>query len=471
MAVVPSSWSTLVRGRHLVHTSIFTLSIGIHVVDSFMIATILPSVVSEIGGAAFYTWAPMLYTVSATVGTACGGFLAVTRGMRRAALAGLLLLALGNAGAAAAGNMAAFLAARVVQGLGGGVLVAQAYGVVSAFYPPMFRPRLLTTISIAHGVAALLGPIAGGAFATIGWWRGIFWIQIPLLMLLAGLVGRSLPSREGTREPYPFPLARLLLLGAAVLSVAVSGRVSAVTLRLLAVGVAVLLVMVTLRLDARAQARLFPSRPLSVTHAVGTALWLTLLFNLTTGHTGVFMPLAVQVLHGISPLFAGYFQSVLAVSWTTFAVVSAGFEGSAVRRVILVGPLLITAGMIGQALLVVHGSLPLLACSVAMTGAGMGLCFAHISSWTLAMARPDETSVTASSIPTLQSLGRAFGAATAGLIANAAGLGAGMSTEAVARAMTFVYGAAVIAPIAIVLLSLRLLRFHRLSPTGPAPRS
>jgi hypothetical protein len=106
------------------------------------------------------------------------------------------------------------------------------------------------------------------------------------------------------------------------------------------------------------------------------------------------------------------------------------------RRAILVGPLLITCGVVGQALLVGEGSLALLASSVAMAGAGMGLCVAHIESWTMSSARADEAKVTTSSIPAMGSLGRGFGAAIAGLIATAAGLGVGLSRETVAMSAT-----------------------------------
>lgn len=461
MAIALPSWSALFTGQRLAHTSILTAGVWMHVVDSFLVASILPSVVEEIGGAAFYTWSAMLYTVSGTVGTACGGHLAATYGMRQSALIGILLVLVGNGGGAVAPTMTVFLLARVVQGLGGGVLVAQSYGMASAFYPDALRPRVLTMISVAHGAAALAGPIVGGAFATVGWWRGAFWATVPVLVVLAALIWRFLPPREREGEAAPLPLLRLLLLGTAVLSVAVSGQVATFTLRLLAIASAAILVKVTLSLDARATTRLFPSRPLSVAYSVGTALWVVLLFTATTGHTGVLLPLAVQVLHDVSPLVAGYFQSVLAVSWTACALVSARLEGDAVRKVVLLGPLLIAGGVLGQAVLVVQGPLLLLGCAVAITGAGMGLCFAHINSWTMAWARTDEAKVTASSIPTMSFLGRGFGAATAGLVANAAGLGAGVSRQTVAWAVTWVYGLAVVVPVLIVILSLRLLGFHR----------
>ena len=319
---------------------------------------------------------------------------------------------------------------------------------------------MLALISTAHGVAALVGPIVGGSFAAMGWWRGAFWSAIPILLLLAILVSAVLPERETEHAAVRLPFLRLTLLGAAVLCVATSGQVQSVSLRLLAVVVGILLVERALHIDERAEARLFPARPLSVGHAVGTALWIVLLFNITTGHTGVFVPLVVQVLHGVSPRFAGYFQATLSVSWTALAVVSAGFGEAAVRRAIFIGPLMIVTGVAGQAFLVVDGPLALLAFSVALTGAGMGLSFAHITNWTIASARDDEAKVTASAIPTMQSLGRGFGAATAGLVANAAGLGAGVSPETVAAAAAWVYAVAVIAPTAIALLSIRLLRLH-----------
>ena len=462
MAVALSSWSALFEGRRLAYTAVLVLGVGIHVLDGFIVAAIMPSVVEELGGAAFYTWAAMLATVSATLGTGCGGWLAVRLGMRGAAQVGVLVLIVGTAGAAAAPTIAVLLVARVVQGFGGGVVVAQAYGIASAFYPDSLRPRVLTAVSMAYGVAALVGPIAGGSFAAAGWWRGAFWAAVPILCMLAGLIWRFLPAREAGGDVARVPLLRLALLGAAVVCVALSGQIGSLPLRLLSVGVGAIFVKITLQLDARSAARLFPSRPLSLAHAVGTSLWIILFFTVTAAHTGVFMPLAVQVLHGVSPLFAGYFQAVLALSWTSCAVMSAGFQGAAVQRAILVGPLLIAVGVAGQALLVVEGSLTLLACVVAMTGAGMGLCSAHIESRTMASAREEEAKVTASSIPTMGSLGRGFGAATAGLVANAAGLSAGVSRETMAAAATWVYGLAVLVPVVIVMLSLRLLRLQRL---------
>jgi hypothetical protein len=98
---------------------------------------------------------------------------------------------------------------------------------------------------------------------------------------------------------------------------------------------------------------------------------------------------------------------------------------------------------------------------VALIGAGIGLCFAHISSWTMAAAQAGEGALAASSIPTIQSLGIAFGAATAGLVANTAGLVMGIAPETVAPAARWVYQLGVVPSAITMVLVARLLWLYQ----------
>jgi hypothetical protein len=259
----------------------------------------------------------------------------------------------------------------------------------------------------------------------------------------------------------PFPLLRLALLGTGVLSVAVSGQVTSWMLRLVLIGSAAVLVGWAFCLDTRAANRLFPSQPLSLKTSVGTASWLFLLFGMTSSQGTVFMPLIVHVLYGVSLLKAGYLTALLSISWTIMALYSASLLGRRVRLVIVLGPLLILCGVVGLAVYVTQGPLLLLGVCVSLIGAGIGVCFAHISSWSIAAARPGESILTASTIPTVQSLGIAFGAAVAGLVANTAGLATDISPATVAAAATWVYRLSIIAPAALTVLAWRLVWLHR----------
>ena len=176
---------------------------------------------------------------------------------------------------------------------------------------------------------------------------------------------------------------------------------------------------------------------------------------------GAFLPLVVQILHGVSLLGAGYFTVLRPLTWTVAALGSAGPQGRRVRLATLLGPLVVTCGVAGQAAVVVDGPLSLLGGFAMLTGVGYGLCYAHLNSWTMAAARPGEEDRTASWIPMGSQLGTAFGAAIAGVVANAAGLAAGVSLSTVAAAATWVYGVSIVAPVAIALLTLRVLWWHQ----------
>jgi MFS family permease len=355
------------------------------------------------------------------------------------------------------------LLARAFQGFGSGLLVALAYSMVNEFYAESLRARALSAISGIWGVAALLGPMVGGAFATSGWWRGAFWAAIPVLILLAGLAWRTLPSLAGKElnGTSAIPAARLILLGLGVLCVAASGHVTPLGWRLALMGSAMVLVGYAFHLDGRATTRLFPSRPLSLRTLGGTASWIFFLFGITTSVVTVFMPLVLHVLHGVSLLSAGYINALLSLTWTVLALCSASLHDRQVRHVVWLGPLLMLVGVVGLKVCVVSGPLLMLGAFVALIGAGIGLCFAHISSWTMAAAQTGEGALASSSIPTIQSLGVAFGAATAGLVANTAGLVMGITPETVAAAATWVYQLGVLPSAVMMVLTARLLWLHR----------
>jgi Major Facilitator Superfamily len=433
----------------------------VHAFGIHLVATVLPSVVTDIGGAAFYAWATMLYIIASIMGTACGGLVRARLDLRHGYVAGAAVSLFGWFGCAIAPHIAILLAARAIQGVGSGLLVALAYSMVSEFYAEGQRARVLSAISGIWGLAALLGPMVGGVFAAGGWWRGAFWAAIPIFILLCGLAWYALPAIDMHSTPGAVPTLQLTLLGIGVFCVAMSGHVSVLALRLVLVVSAVALLGLAFRLDTHAANRLFPSRPSSLSTVVGTASWIFFLFGTTTSLVTVYMPLNLHVLHGVSLLSAGYFNALLSLSWTILALWSASLPDRQVRSTIVFGPILILTGVIGVRMYVIDGPLLSLGSFVALIGAGIGVCFAHISSWTMAAARTGEEAVTASSIPTIQSLGIAFGAAVAGLTANVAGLAWGVSTEAVAAAAGWVYLLDILPPVALVILSGRLLWLHR----------
>ena len=177
-------------------------------------------------------------------------------------------------------------------------------------------------------------------------------------------------------------------------------------------------------------------------------------------HTGitVFVPLLMQQVYHLRPLHAGYFASLLAVGWTAASLTTAHWHGAAERRAIIGGPLLVA--VMTAALLAGLGTLPAAIMGVLLMalGFGVGALSIHLIAFTMQHATAGEESITAGSIPTVRTLGIAFGSALAGVIATLAGLSAHLDAELVRRAVGSVYQACLGVAATQVLLAWRLLR-------------
>src|SRR5690606_3889540 len=206
---------------------------------------------------------------------------------------------------------------------------------------------------------------------------------------------------------------------------------------------------------------LFPTGALSVNARVGSANWLFLMTSVTHTAIGVYLPLVMQIEHGLDPLVAGYFNAIFALSWTTASFTTAGLPRSKLAYTVLGGTALALLGMVLLRLVIVDGSPIMVGVSVSMVGLGIGTSNLHLTAAAMEAARKGEETITASSIPTIRSIGIAIGSALAGLIANNAGLAKGVDAETVASAANWVLGSAILAPICMLLAGARFLQLSR----------
>ena len=86
-----TGWADMFRGIRGVYTILLNVGIGVHAIDIFVITTVMPAVVAEIGGVEFYTWTTMLYMVGTIVGAASGRYVRSVLGRRKGYVAGGLI--------------------------------------------------------------------------------------------------------------------------------------------------------------------------------------------------------------------------------------------------------------------------------------------------------------------------------------------------------------------------------------------
>lgn len=442
--VPTASFSELFRGGRSLYSVLVLLGVGLYALQNLIIAIVMPTVVGDIGGAAFYAWPAMLYTIGAIVGAASLGPVWNVFGRRRGyALSGLLFMA-ATMGCALAPDMGILIASRAFQGFSGGLITGGGMALVSGLFTEPQRKRIMALHQGVWMIAQLMGPVVGGAFAQIGWWRGSFWTMAPVMLGFAILAWIKIPEGSGreavSRGPGRFPFLRLGLLTGGVFAVALAGPVFEGAMRVLMIVVAVILVVVCLRLDRRSANRLYPTGALSIFSPVGLGLWILLLGGMAQTSVNIFMPLLLQVVHGVSPLFVSIIAISVSAGWTIATFLVSGYSGRREDTALQVGPLMMLAGLSG---IVICAQLPLiwvLVLAALVLGLGVGAHNVLLVSRIMASGREGEESVTGSSIPSMRSLGTAFGAAIGGMVASIAGLGDGTHAAAVGPAVNSVFG-------------------------------
>tara|TARA_R110000868_G_scaffold4155_58_gene25781 strand:+ start:27172 stop:28596 length:1425 start_codon:yes stop_codon:yes gene_type:complete len=449
-----TGWADMFRGIRGIYTILLNVGIGVHAIDIFVITTVMPTVVAEIGGVEFYAWTTMLYMVGTIVGAASGRYTRSILGRRKGYVAGGLIFLAGAAGCAAAPNMAFLLIFRIIEGFGGGLLMSQSMTLVNDLYTGRLRTRVLATITTTWSIAAVIGPLIGGIWGSIGWWRGAFLTTCVLTILFIVAAWRVVPDGEGGPR-HKLPKRRLALLGISVLLVGASGQFDGIALRAGSIVGGMFCLWLTLKLDT-GESTIFPKRVLSLFAPIGAAYWVFLLLSAAYTPLTIFIPLALKQLYGLDPLWIGFMLTVFSLAWSVGTLGTAGWNEKW-ARVACAGGLAITAlSIAGIAVSIGTASIWVLTALMTMAGIGVGMTNAHSISWALAAADPDQAQITASAAPAMRSIGIAYGAAMAGLIANTAGLSAGTSPEIVRAALPWVFGIGALVPLAGSLCAIRM---------------
>lgn len=433
-------WSALLKPQWLPLLVALVGGVLLHSMNVLMLATVLPSIVEDVGGTAMMSWPTTAFLASSIVAATCTGHLTARLGARTAFCAGAVVFGIGALVCAIAPSMGVVVAGRFVQGFGGGVLSAMAYVLVGKSFPEPMWPRVAALLSGAWSMSVLIGPMVGGAFATWGNWRGSFYAVTVLAALLTVVAARSLPraraDKAGSVRVVPFGRVALICLAIAVMSTASVASLPLTKLGLFLTAVLLLIGMIVL--DRRSAARLFPSDAFSPRTVTGMAMTFALLVSIAYSPLSIFVPIFLQGLHGFDPLAAGYTVAGASMGWTVSSIVVAGWSPRAAGRMLAVGPLAMAIGLGGIALLMATKPVLVLPVLIALVGLGIGACWGFGVQRLMGGARPGEGDLAASAVATVQQTGVALGAAAAGIVATQAGLSRGLSTQGLASAAFWV---------------------------------
>jgi EmrB/QacA subfamily drug resistance transporter len=167
-------------------------------VDQTLLATATPAIAASLGGLRDTSWIVVGYLLAAATITPVYGRLGDLRGRRDMLLVALAIFTVGSLACGSAQSLPQLVAARILQGLGGGGLMTLSQALIGELVPPRERMRFQAYFALVFTTSSIAGPILGGIVVTHFSWRWLFFVNLPLALFAAWRLSR-LP--QGPRHP------------------------------------------------------------------------------------------------------------------------------------------------------------------------------------------------------------------------------------------------------------------------------
>jgi EmrB/QacA subfamily drug resistance transporter len=396
------------------------LSVFLAAMESTVVATAMPTVVTSLGGVHIYSWVFSGFLLTSTVTMPLWGRLSDLLGRRPIYLTGLAIFLLGSVLSGIAQDMGQLIAFRALQGLGAGSLLTLGMTIVGELFGLEQRAKMQGYVSGVWGVASLLGPLLGGLLTDHISWRWVFYINLPFGAIAMVLLHGALP--EGERRPHTldYPGLALFAVGVSALLVGImeAGRVGRwtgldVTLPL---GLAVVTLAAFVVVERRASEPIVPLRLFR--HRMVLAASLNgLLSGMAMFGAISFVPLFLQHVSGMSATAAGFVLTPFVLGWVAMSIAGA-------RLALRVGyRVLVVSGMacLSVAFLMLSRWAPGLTQATAMRdaligGIGMGLTFVPMLIAVQSAVRRADLGAATSMIQFCRTIGGAVGLSVMGAV-------------------------------------------------------
>ncbi len=411
-------------------------------VDSSALNVALPTIHRDLhAGVSDLQWVADGYLLVLASLLTLSGSIGDRFGRRRAFTTGLVVFTLGSALCSAAPTVGALVVFRMAQALGGCLLVPASLSIVrQVFTDPAERARALGVWGAAFGLGIAAGPVVGGALVSGVGWRSVFWVNVPIGLVVWQLARRTVPESRAARARGFDPAGQLLaivVLGSityGLIEGPAAGWGSAAIVGTFCaggVGLVVLLAVERRRVEPLLETHFFRSPPFSASIAIAVASFLALSGFLFVN------TLYLQDVRGNSALVAGTLILPATGAIIVCALVAGRLTGRFGARVPLaLGGVCIAAG--GALLLDLdpHTAVTRLVATYAVLGCGFGLVNPPITHTAVSGMPPERAGVAAAIASTARQIGNVLGVAVMGSMVSATTLGSSHLVGAAADRFT-----------------------------------
>ena len=388
--------------------------------DTTIVNTAIPAMAHDLGVSPLHMHAVIVYYVlTVAVMLPVSGWLADRFGVRNIFFSAILLFSLGSLLCALSGTLDQLVLARVVQGIGGAMMVPVGRLTVMKIVPREQYMSAMTFVTLPGQIGPLLGPALGGVLVEYASWHWIFLINIPVGILGVFYARKYMPDFTLPKRRFDFLGFLLFGAGLVLLSVGIELFGERIVSAWLAAGA--LLAGLLLLLLYIAHARRHPAPliglPMFKTRTFSVGIIGNIASRLGTGCVPFLMPLMLQVGFGFSAVVAGCMMaptaigSILAKSTVTQVLRLFGYRRTLVGITIIIGILIASFALQSPAESIILLLLPLF-----ILGMSMSTQFTAMNTITLADLNDDNASGGNSVLAVTQQLSISFGVAVSAAV-------------------------------------------------------
>ncbi len=383
----PDARPALTR-RHIVFTmGGLMLALFLSSLDQTIVSTAMPRIVTDLGGFDRFTWITTAYLVASTTFVPIVGRLSDLYGRKSFFLGGIIIFLVGSVLAGSSQTMDQLIGFRALQGLGGGAIMAMSFTTVGDLFSPQERGKYQGYLAAVFGLSSVIGPTLGGVITDFLSWNWIFYVNVPLGLIVVVLFVRFFPNLRPRKRQRRLDYAGMVLLVATVVPLLVGLSLAGVNYAWLSpqvIGVlALALVMLAafIVVERRAADPIMPPQIFS-NRIVSISIAAVFITGFAMFGAIIFVPLFFQGVLGASATSSGSFLTPMMLSM----VVAAALAGQALSRFGghyrtqgLIGIGIMLAGVILLAGMTAETSFVQAVAFISITGIGVGITFPGFS--------------------------------------------------------------------------------------------
>lgn len=301
-------------------------------VETTIVTTALPTIISELNGLSMQSWVFAMYLLTTAVSTPIYGKLSDRIGRKPIFVTGLIVFSIGSLLCGIASNIYFLILFRALQGIGAGAIMPITFTIIADLFSYEKRSKMLALNNTAWGISALMGPLLGGFIVDKLNWHWIFFINVPLgiIVLLLIIFGLQEKQRESTKEQIDFK--GIIGLSGTLVSLLILLQMlgeSKLNLRLIVLTVVVFLGFTIgfVKTEKQALDPLIPLKLFKNNLFKVEILTATLLSGMQMGFQ-IYFPIWLQAIYKVPASVAGLAITPSPVMW----LVTSFFVGSLVKR-------------------------------------------------------------------------------------------------------------------------------------------